>query len=228
MTTYNLNLFNRVSLIAAVSLNGYIGKEGQLPWHSPADLAFFRRVTLGKPVVMGRKTWESLKGPLKGRLNVVITRQADKFKLTNTHPLVYFTESLAEGLMMADLMHGAHNSDPELNEIMVIGGGDIYRQALPFAERIYLSEIQLIVEGDTRFPDLGEQWMRAATPVFTHTSSDPQDPSFKVWRYARSSRNTRKETDESFDSSFEGGSAELAPAPGLWGSLKSWFSKLRH
>lgn len=228
MSTYSLNLFNRVTLVAAVSLNGYIGHKGRLPWHSHEDMLFFRRVTLGRPVIMGRKTWESLKGPLPDRLNVVITRQADKFKLNNPHPQVYFTASLSEGLMMADLMHGAHNNDVELNELMVIGGAEIYRQALPFAERIYLSEMQVIVEGDTRFPDIGEQWVRATDPVFVHKGEGVADPSFKVWRYARSSRNTRKGSSERFDPSFKGGDAKLAPAPGLWGNLKNWLNKLRH
>lgn len=131
-----------ISLVVAVSRNGVIGREGGLPWHISSDLKRFKAITLGKPVIMGRKTWESLpRKPLPGRLNIVVTHQKD---------------FAAEGAMVVGdvdsaLAAAAMDQPPE---ICVIGGGDIYRQLLPKANRIYLTEVQLDVAGDTHFPPL--------------------------------------------------------------------------
>jgi dihydrofolate reductase len=118
-----------------------IGSDNRLPWHLPADLAHFKRLTVGKPILMGRRTWESIGRPLPERTNIVITRDADY-----TAPGCVVVHSLEAALRAA-----GHNP-----EIMVIGGAELYRQALPQAERIYLTEVHGSFEGDTFFPELGE------------------------------------------------------------------------
>ncbi len=138
----------RVSLVAAVARNGVIGRDGELPWRLPGDLRYFKALTLGKPVVMGRKTWESIGRPLPGRRNVVITRQpgyaADGAEVVSSPEAAL---SLLEGEA----------------EVMIIGGEAIYRAFLDRATRIYLTEVDADVEGDARFPDLGRsEWVETS------------------------------------------------------------------
>lgn len=121
--------------------NNVIGKDGGLPWHIPADLKHFKAVTMGKPIVMGRRTYESIGRPLPGRLNIVVTRDPSR-----RWDGVEVVQSLPDALERA----AAHGAD----EIMIIGGGDLYRAALPLAQRIYLTRVHEAVEGDTVFPDL--------------------------------------------------------------------------
>lgn len=130
----------RVSLIVAVSRNGVIGNKGKLPWHIPADLKFFKEKTMGKPVIMGRKTWDSLgHNPLPGRTNIVITR--DRSLRAQGAAVVHsFDEALAK----------ARAENPQ--EIMVLGGEAIFAAALPVASRVYLTAIEGEFEGDTRMP----------------------------------------------------------------------------
>ncbi len=128
-----------VSLVVARARNGVIGSDNGLPWHLPADLARFRAVTMGKPMVMGRRTWESLPGLLPGRRHIVVSRNP---------------EYRAEGAEVAASLEEALELAGPVPEVMVIGGGQIYRQALPRARRIYLTEVEAEVEGDTRFPEL--------------------------------------------------------------------------
>lgn len=131
-----------ISFVVAVSRNGVIGRDGGLPWHISSDLKRFKAITMGKPIIMGRKTWESLpKKPLPGRRNIVVTRQAD-FSAEGAVVVGDVDAALAVAAMEAP------------SEICVIGGGDIYRQLLPQANRIYLTEVQADVEGDTHFPPL--------------------------------------------------------------------------
>lgn len=128
----------RVSLIAAVTRNGVIGRDGDLVWRIPADLAHFKRVTMGHPIVMGRRTWESIGRPLPGRRNLVVTRNAGY---------------LAPGAETADSLATALRLCADSPEVFVVGGAEIYRQALPLAERLWLTEIHADAEGDARFPD---------------------------------------------------------------------------
>jgi dihydrofolate reductase len=132
-----------VSLIVAVARNGVIGKDGRLPWHIPEDLKRFRALTMGHHIIMGRRTWESIGRPLPGRTSVVITR--DRGYLA---PGAKVTHSLAEAL-------SACAGD---QEVFVIGGAQIYREALPCADRIYLTEVSEAYPGDVRFPALGPEW----------------------------------------------------------------------
>ena len=134
-----------LSLIAALAHNRVIGRDNQLPWHLPADLKHFKALTLGKPIIMGRKTWDSLGRPLPGRLNIVVSRQAG---LTLEGAEVFAT--LEEAIERADAW--AREEDAE--ELMLIGGAQLYQQALPLAQRLYLTRVALQPEGDAFFPDV--------------------------------------------------------------------------
>lgn len=123
----------RVSLIVAASRNGVIGARGKLPWHLPADLQRFKKLTMGHPILMGRKTFESIGKPLPGRTNIVITRQKG-FACCGA----VTASSLDEALRMCE----------KEQEVFVIGGADIFAQALPLADRIYLTRIDQDFEGD--------------------------------------------------------------------------------
>ncbi|MEM7250556.1 MAG: dihydrofolate reductase [Pseudomonadota bacterium] len=141
-----------VSLIAAVAANGVIGIDNDMPWHLPGDLPRFRRITLGKPVIMGRQTLEAIGQPLDGRTNIVLTRN-QQFARDGCRVAHSFDDALA-------LAGG-------VEEVMVIGGGEIYRLAMPVADRMYLTLIARSFSGDTCFPDYDEsQW--------TEVSREPQ------------------------------------------------------
>lgn len=127
------------SLIVARAANGIIGKDNGMPWHLPADLAHFKRTTMGRPVIMGRRTWESIGRPLPGRRNVVVTRN---------------TGFLAPGAEVVGSLEDAWRVLADADEVFVIGGGQLYAETLPGADRVYVTEIGKAIEGDTRFPDL--------------------------------------------------------------------------
>jgi dihydrofolate reductase len=132
-----------ISLIAAMAADRVIGMDNAMPWHLPADLAWFKRQTLDKPVIMGRRTWESIGRPLPGRLNIVISSQPGD----------------AEGVNWVTSIDEALQAAGEVDEVMVIGGGRIYEQLLPRADRLYLTHIDAEVVGDTTFPDFEpEEW----------------------------------------------------------------------
>ena len=127
-----------ISLVAAMAKNRVIGKDNDMPWHLPADLAHFKKVTLGKPIIMGRKTYESIGRPLPGRQNVVISRNAD-YKV--------------EGCDTVTSIEAAIELVKQHDEVMIIGGGFLYSQVLPLANKLYLTFIDLDVDGDTQFPE---------------------------------------------------------------------------
>lgn len=129
----------RISLVAAVAENGVIGRAGTMPWHLPADLVHFRRVTLGKSVVMGRHTYEAIGRPLPGRRNIVVTRNPDWFR---------------KGVTRVEGIEAALAACAGEAEVMVIGGGEIYQAFLPRAQQIYLTRVQARPRGDVRFPNL--------------------------------------------------------------------------
>lgn len=139
-----------ISLIVAVARNGIIGRDGRMPWHNPSELAYFKSVTMGKPVVMGRKTFQSIGRPLPGRRNIVVTRD------TAFHPAgVEIASSLTAALALASTpTAGAAPPAAPPDEIMIIGGAQIYAEALPLADRIYLTRIDADPVGDTSFPAL--------------------------------------------------------------------------
>ena len=135
----------RVSAVVAASENNVIGKDGGLPWHVSSDLKLFRELTMGKPMIMGRGTWESLpKKPLPGRRNIVITRNPDY---------------VAEGAEVAGSVDEALSMCAGEAEVSIIGGGEVYARAMDRTDRIYLTRIHLQVEGDTFLPDLPDgEW----------------------------------------------------------------------
>ena len=134
-----------VSLVAAMSENRVIGKEGGLPWRLPRDLQHFKRLTIDHTVIMGRKTFAEVKRPLANRRNVVITRNPE-FRPHGVTVVPSLEEALALGATE--------------DEVFVIGGGEIYRLALPRADRIYLTVVHAVVEGDTYFPEFeGSAWV---------------------------------------------------------------------
>jgi dihydrofolate reductase len=141
-----------ISLIAAMARNRIIGKDNTMPWHLPADLGHFKRVTMGKPVIMGRRTYESIGFPLPGRKNVVITRNA---------------EYAPEGVIVVDSIDAALAEVRDAEEVMIIGGGQLYKEMLPHADRLYLTLIQADIEGDTVFPDYTQyEWNEIGHEVY--------------------------------------------------------------
>ena len=151
----------RIAMIAAMANNRTIGKDNKMPWHLPADLRHFKSVTLGKPVIMGRKTYESIGRALPGRTNIVISGR-DGYTLD---------DALVVGSPEAALEEARNHID-EGSEIMVIGGGAIYEAFLPQAATLYLTFIDADVEGDTQFPDYTSvsDWHEASSE--THPSDD--------------------------------------------------------
>jgi dihydrofolate reductase len=134
----------RRSLVVAMARNRVIGRDNALPWRLPAELAHFKRVTLGHPVVMGRKTYESIGKPLPGRLNIVVTRNRD-FR--------------APGCEVVGSLQEAYKAAGDADEVSIIGGTSLFEAALPTADRIHLTEVDAEVEGDTWFPDFDRsQW----------------------------------------------------------------------
>ena len=137
-------------LIYARAANGVIGKDGTMPWHLPEDLAHFKQLTQGHPVVMGRKTWDSLPArfrPLPGRTNIVVTRQADW---------------QADGAQRAASLEDALALCAQAATVWVIGGAQIYAQALPLADRVEVTEIARDFDGDAHAPTLGPEWVESA------------------------------------------------------------------
>ena len=153
-----------INMIFARSANGVIGNNNALPWHLPEDLAHFKKLTLGCPVIMGRKTWESLPPrfrPLPGRTNVVITRQADWH---------------AAGAQSAGSLTDALAICKAASDVWIIGGAQIYAQAEPLASRIEVTQIDKHFEGDALAPTLGSQWQQSLKE--DHVSSTGLEFSF--------------------------------------------------
>nr|WP_245959584.1 type 3 dihydrofolate reductase [Orbus hercynius] len=139
-----------ISLIVAMTHNRVIGLNNQMPWHLPADLAWFKQNTVNKPIIMGRKTFESIGRPLPNRHNIIISRTPKP----SDNPQLTWVSSLTEAINLAK------NSE----EVLIIGGGNIYQQALPYANRLYLTHIDAQLPGDTCFPDYHrEQWQMMFT-----------------------------------------------------------------
>jgi dihydrofolate reductase len=159
----------KLHLIYARARNGVIGANNSLPWHLPEDLAHFKRTTLGQPVIMGRKTWESLPPkfrPLPGRLNIVVTRQPDWH---------------AEGAVRAHSIEDAMRQCPEASDAWVIGGAEIYAQAAPLASTAVVTEIEQDFEGDAFAPELGHDWV--AVHRETHTAANGLTFSFVTYHH---------------------------------------------
>jgi dihydrofolate reductase len=156
-----------ISLIYAQSRNGIIGRNGGLPWHISSDLKRFKAITMGKPVIMGRKTWDSLpKKPLPGRHNIIITRQKG---------------FAAEGATVVDSVHAALVAAGEVPEVCVIGGGEIFDLFLDRANRIYLTVIDAEVDGDTVAPRLDyKNWRLVSSETVSAGPTDSASFTLKV------------------------------------------------
>lgn len=160
------------SMIVAMAQNRVIGINNKLPWYLPNDLKYFKQVTMGKPIVMGRKTFESIGKPLPGRTNIVITRNeswsADGVKVSHSLNDAY---ALAEAVCEIDGQ----------NELMIIGGDQIYQSSLQEIDRIYLTQVHAVVDGDAWFPEVDwSQWKELAREDFSAEGNNPYDYSFIV------------------------------------------------
>lgn len=167
---------SEVAIIVAAADNGVIGRENGLPWRLPGDMKYFKRVTMGKPIIMGRKTWESIGRPLPGRRNIVITRN-----LSLAAEGVDVVSSLEAAL---ELARGIA-ADDGAGEVIVMGGAEIYRAALPRADRLYITEVHASVEGDTFLPEIDwDQWQEASREF--HAAEPPaSDLDYSFVRFER-------------------------------------------
>lgn len=160
-------------LIAAMAENRVIGRDNQLPWHLPADLRHFKALTLNKPIIMGRKTWDSLGRPLPGRLNLVVSRQPElQLEGAEVFP------SLEDAIARAEQWANGQGVD----ELMLIGGAQLYQQGLAVADRLYLTRVMTEVEGDAWFPEFDEsQWQRVSQEAHPATDATPAY-CFETWQ----------------------------------------------
>lgn len=160
----------KISLVVAASENHAIGKDNQLLWHLPKDMRFFKNTTWALPILMGRKTFESLGNKvLPGRMNIIISRQANKqyegAKVVNT---------LEEAIELA--------KQNDYKELMVIGGGEIYAMALPLAHTIYLTRVHTHIEGDTYFLALGNEWIKESSEPQLADEKHAFNFDFEIWQ----------------------------------------------
>jgi dihydrofolate reductase len=158
--------------IVAASKNWIIGLDGKMPWHISEDLKYFKRMTLGCPVIMGRKTFESMGKPLPGRFNVVLSRS--DFPLPEGTALAH---SLDEAISLAQTWYDEHPAPGEPN-IFIIGGGDLYRSSVQRVQRIYLTAIERVIEGDTFYPPIDEKEFKL---LKSERHELPEAFSFKVY-----------------------------------------------
>ena len=157
------------ALVVAMARNGVIGRNNQLPWRLPADLAFFKRVTMGHPVIMGRRTYESIGKPLPGRLNIVVSANPDY---------------RARGCTVVHSMREAYAAAGDAPEVSIIGGSAIFEAALPEADVIYLTEVGADVEGDVFFPPFDRtQWRE--TELERHAPDERHAHPFRILKLER-------------------------------------------
>jgi dihydrofolate reductase len=156
-----------LSMIVAHANNRVIGKNNDMPWHLPADLAYFKKTTLGKPIIMGRKTYQSIGRPLPGRKNIVISRD------DNFH---------AEGVEVVNSVDAALALVVDSAEVMVIGGGAIYQHCLASAHRLYITHINADIDGDTHFPEYDlTVWQKVASDIRPMDEKNPYQLDFSVY-----------------------------------------------
>lgn len=154
----------KLSIIAAMSQNRVIGKDNQLPWHIPADFKHFRDITMGKPILMGRKTYESIGKPLPGRTNIIITNNPDY---------------RAEGCIIVHSIEDALDKAKDNEEVMIIGGASFYEQTLTMASRLYLTIIHEDFDGDAWFPEIDDKdWLETERTDNEPDENNPYPYSF--------------------------------------------------
>ncbi len=162
-----------ISIIVAASTNNVIGVQGELPWRLSDDLKRFKQLTMGKPIVMGRLTWESIGRPLPGRQNIVITRQSD---------------FVADGCDVVDSPAAALSVAGDAEEIMIIGGSQIYDLFLPKAGRLYITRVDAVVDGDAYFPTIDDNDNWTLIETVAHVTSDVNEFAFEFRTYERTVR----------------------------------------
>ncbi|NTS75822.1 type 3 dihydrofolate reductase [Catenovulum sp. SM1970] len=158
-----------ISMIVAMTPDRAIGKDNKLLWHLPADLKFFKETTLGKPIIMGRKTFDSIGRPLPGRTNVVVSRSNEQ-----PHPDVVLANDLDQAVEACG----------DVEEVMIIGGGFIYEAFLPKADKLFVTVVDADIEGDTHFPDFlaSEQWQEVARVEGTVDEKNPLPHTFFTYQ----------------------------------------------
>ncbi|MBK7433595.1 MAG: dihydrofolate reductase [Chitinophagaceae bacterium] len=158
-----------ISLIVAAAENNIIGKDNQLVWHLPNDMKFFKNTTWGMPVIMGRKTYEAVGKPFPGRINIIVSRQAD-WKVDGA----VVVRDLEEARLKAE--------ETNCREAFIIGGGDIYRQAIERADKIYITRVHAQLEGDTSFPVIdADKWKQTFNQDFPADEKHAYPYSFQTW-----------------------------------------------
>lgn len=159
-----------INLVVAATENNVIGKHNKLLWHLPNDLAYFKNITWGMPVIMGRKTYESMGKPLKGRTNIVITSNR--------------SFQAADNVIIANALTQAieKSGETDAKECYVIGGGEIFKSAMPIAERIYMTRVHTTLDGDTFFPEIDKnEWECAAIMTFAADEKHAYSYTFETW-----------------------------------------------
>ncbi|KAA0876220.1 dihydrofolate reductase [Nitrincola tapanii] len=178
----------RLSIIVAQANNRVIGVGNKLPWYLPEDLRYFKRVTQGKPIIMGRKTFESIGRPLPGRTNIVITRNPD-FQAAG----VVCVNSLQAAIERAEQQLLIDAGD----EALVIGGAEIYAQALAQADRLYLTQVDAEIEGDAWFPEFSKQeWIEVGRQEFAAIEPNPYPYRFMIYERQAAGFSEREGTEE--------------------------------
>lgn len=173
----------RVAIVAAVAENGVIGHAGGLPWHLSSDLKLFRRLTIGKPIIMGRRTYQAIGRPLDSRDNIVVTRNPGF-----DAPDILIAADVDAALTMAHELARRRGAD----EIAVIGGAQIYQAVLPVTDRIYLTRVDAAPEGDTFFPELvARDWHEVDRAVFQAGANDDHDFTFVTLDRRSASRSAK-------------------------------------
>ena len=163
----------KVSLIVAAAKNRVIGRNNNLPWYLPNDLKYFKQATMGKPIIMGRKTYDSIGKPLPGRPNIIITRNP-AFNAEG----VSIAHSLNDAIAQAEDLAFINGSE----EVMIIGGAQIYAESLSIADRLYLTEVHASVDGDAFFPEYdARDWEEKVREDFSAVAPNPYDYSFVVY-----------------------------------------------
>lgn len=162
----------KISMAFAMAQNGVIGRDNALPWHLPQDLQYFKKITMGKPIIMGRKTFDSIGRPLPGRPNIVITRNTHWH-----HDGVHCVHTIADALTLgAELAR-----EKGVEELMVIGGSQIYTELLDRADRLYMTQVHSEVVGDDYFPEFSlDDWQQVSREDYKADDSNPYDYSFLV------------------------------------------------
>jgi len=168
----------RIAMIVAAADNDVIGRGNALPWHLPEDLRYFKRTTMGKPIIMGRKTFSSIGKPLPGRSNIVVTRNQDFAAKEGLEGLIKTASSIDEaiGIGRADAQSAG------VEEVFIIGGSQIYEKSLAAVDRLYLTQVHAVIDGDTFLPAIDwSAWREASRERHHACESNPHDYSFVVY-----------------------------------------------